>query len=211
MEGNHIKNLKTMYNDIFSDGIENYWKEEGCNIRMQKYYKLSNILKSLRYWLSIAIVLFLVFMSTQMIVVLIKGISLPAEFIDEVVCDVLPFYSISFSMLLMFLSTLVMFRKISFADLKNYMGHFIYMMPMFYLILLNMRYLGTQWIVIIAFFLYLILSIIVRLLSERITELYEIATGEKDEVDDNKKEVNEVEVKMENKKRKGENKNARKR
>ena len=72
--GKSIKNLKKAYNDIFSKGIEEYWKNEGCNSRMQKYYKVSTIIKGINNVLKHLMILVLIIIAILTIFKLSTGL-----------------------------------------------------------------------------------------------------------------------------------------
>ncbi len=206
-----------MYNDIFSKGIESYWKNEGCNSRMQKYCKISKILDKINYILKYLMMFILISIS----IITIFKLSSGAYYEDItngksgliLILDVIPtLMGIIIAGLVAYIIS-IRFNILENNNMEKYMFKFIIAIPLYYLVLIYITKMDKLLLVFAIIMLYLLIVNVNHLLSHRVKYLYNIAIGG----DNSKNKLSDVNVvfeavvKNDNKKEKENKRNARKR
>lgn len=209
MGGNKIKKLKEMYDDIFSKGIEHYWKNEGCNSRMQKYKKLSTNLEGFNEAVKYLVIIALMIIATISIFMIAKGsyvnLIYDTDSLSVLILEVIQdFLEI---MVVGSLAELILIRLGRNVDSKEYTKKLVISLPLFYLVYLYVFLTFNFEPVILLAIVYLLVINASQILISRINYLYDVASG----IEEVNEEIIEVpEVNKKNKNKKGEKKNARK-
>lgn len=206
--GKNIKNLKLAYNDVLRKDAVNYWRYEGNNSRMQKYHKISNILKKVNFGIKWFSFLYFLLLATLMLFDLVHGKGVPSlmnESNYEIIMFILEAYGIG--MVGWGLICLINhWFKVKTNDIAEYYKRACMGMP---LVALVKMYVSTNMItgiiMLVVIVLYFLITYTNLIFIQNVDYLYDVATGkvqfeEKEEID-----TNEVEVKVvQNKKRKKE-------
>lgn len=168
---------------------------------MQKYYKITKYLEKIKYVTTILLLLYFVFLATQSVTYLINGSDI-CEVInctniskDSIVGNILPTYLMMMLFILVIFVCSMLKGSLTSKKVKIYVEYLIIALPTIYLIGFNFEYISNFMTCFIVVMLYILLVHSINFINSRILNLYSLAVGE---------------VK-ENKKEKGENKNARKR
>lgn len=208
-----------MYNDILGKGIEEYWKNEGCNSRMQKYYKTSVVLKSFNNILKYLMIFVLIIISILTIFKLSTGLYYEDITGGEkgllLVMDIIPkLMAIIIAGQVAYIIS-IRFDLLKDKSIEHYMFKFIIAIPLYYLILIYMSKMDGLLLISILVIFYLLIVNLNHLLMNRIIYLYNISTGnnkQKNEVEEKDVDVVfEAVLKNRDKKEKEKKRNARKR
>lgn len=209
MGGKNIKNLKLAYNDVLRKDAVEYWRYEGNNSRMQKYHKISGILKIVNITVKWISFLYFLLLATLMLLDLIhgKGVStLMNQSNYEIIMYIIEAYGIS----LVGWGIIYLINhwfKATTHSIDDYYKRGCVGMP---LVVLVKMYIGaniiTGIIMIVIIVLYFLITYINLIFIKNVDYLYDVATGkiQFEEVEENS-DTKEVEVKVvQNKKRKKE-------
>ena len=169
------------YNDIFSKNIEKYWKNEGCNNRMQKYYKFSNMLKIINKNLKYILLLFLIVISTITIFELSSGnyITLITNDKSEfaLIIDIIKTYLIICLAGLISYIISIRFNLLKDTNIENFINKFLISVPMYYLLLIYIVQMNGLILVLMILMIYLLIININYLFMKKINYLYDVSIG----------------------------------
>ena len=180
-----MKRLKIAYNDIFGKNIEEYWRNEGNNKRMQNYYKFAKLLLNFRYLLSVVICVYIIWLSLNTLTRLILGFNICtitncyALSPIEVVREIYPTCSLILIGFTFAFVVLIYKQKIKCNRPLEVFMVVIALLPTLYLILFGFKYrinniTSCSTIVLI----YLFIETLITYISNRIINLKKIAVGE---------------------------------
>ena len=163
---------------------------------MQKYFKFANLLDSINVVLKYIMIICLNIIATMTIFKLSSGIYL-AEMVKETttltVMDII-FQQEGFIVIgCLYFVLGLRYGKLNKDSFGKIMYKVLYGMPMYYLIYLNMCLMDGLTGIMIFLILYLIIVNINFLISKRIKELYNVATGNIG-TEEHEKELEEVDV-----------------
>lgn len=196
------------YNDIFGKNTTEYWYNEGCNKRMQKYKKVSNILIILQYILGLVFVLYLFWLALESLAHLQIGFNL----CDKIICkDYLTIKMLlkdMISKLYCYLTCCIMalilyHRYIGNLDVKKiykWTVLFILICPLLILININFMIYSTKLLTFFISTMFIFIIFFINCLKNKINFLYDVSVGNfiqkesKEEVSvvkENKKEFKE--------------------
>lgn len=208
--GKNIKNLKLAYNDILRKDAVEYWRYEGNNNRMQKYHKISKILKKVNFGIKWFSFLYFLLLATFMLFDLVHGKGVPSlmnESNYEIIMYILEAYGIGMVGWGLIYSIEHWF-KVNTNDITEYYKRACMGMPFVSLVKMYVSTnIITGIIMLVVIILYFLITYTNLIFIQNVDYLYDVATGkvqfeEKEEID-----TNEVEVKVvQNKKRKKEKK-----
>lgn len=188
---------------------------------MQKYYKIADSLDNANIVLKNLMVICFIIIATITIFKLSTGIYITELFKEDLYTTITePIVHYEFLTVFGCLFWLIGLRigKYKFESLGNYLFKVMLGLPMFYLIYLNAKFMGGLTYISMLFVLYLIIVNINFLVSQRIKDLYNVATGNIG-TEEHEKELEEVDVvftkqeveNKDNKKGRGDKRYARKR
>lgn len=171
------------FNDLFRSDAQKYWKNEGNNKRMQKYYRIAGILKTIEYIFTISLFIYFTFLSTQMLIDLLNNATLSNILNDKfirtniLINNLLIFYSIIFAIFVSILICLLIKGKVGVAEIKRNIIIIIFLMPTIYLMFLSLQFPSNLIISILVLIIYNLLIHVINFLNNKIVSLYEIAIG----------------------------------
>ena len=110
-----MKKLKQFYTDLYDRSAMEYWKDEGNNKRMQKYHKISNILKVVKQIMFLLTAFIFVNLITQSLIYLT---SINVININKFIDFILDIYNICL-ITLVFVITLIAIKKKNVKDTKE--------------------------------------------------------------------------------------------
>ena len=188
---------------------------------MQKYYKFAGILDKTNIVLKYLMVICFIIIATITIFKLSTGIYITDMYKEDLyttIAESVMHYEFLTVFGCLFWLIGIRIGKYKFGSLKNYLFKIMLGLPMFYLIYLNAKFMGGLTYISMIFVFYLIIVNIIFLISQRIKDLYDVATGNIG-TEEHEKELKEVDVvftkkEVENndiKKGRGDKKYARKR
>ena len=159
-----MKKLKQFYTDLYDRSAMEYWKGEGNNKRMQKYHKVSNILK-------------VVNLVTQSLIYLT---SVNIININKFIAFILDVYNICI-ITLVFAITLIAIKKKNIKSTKEIIMMFIcgiLLIPEIVLLIIHFAVFSS----LMSSFYYIVVTLAILLIINSITlkidELYGVAVGE---------------------------------
>lgn len=188
---------------------------------MQKYYKIADSLDKTNIVLKNLMVICFIIIATITIFKLSTGIYITEMYKDDLYTTIMESV-MHYEFLTVFgcLFWLIGIRigKYKFGSLKNYLFKILLGLPMFYLIYLNAKFMGGLTYISMLFVMYLVIVNVNFLVSQRVKDLYNVATGNIG-TEEHEKELEEVDVvftnqdveNKDNKKGRGDNRYARKR
>ena len=172
-----MKKLKQFYTDLYDRSAMEYWKDEGNNKRMQKYHKISNILKVVKQIMFLLTAFIFVNLITQSIIYLT---SVNVININKFIDFILDIYNICL-ITLVFVITLIAIKKKNVKDTKEIIMMFIcgiLLIPEIVLLIIHFAVFSS----LMSSFYYLVVTVamilIINSITVRIDKLYELATGE---------------------------------
>ena len=189
-----MKKLKQFYTDLYDRSAMEYWKGEGNNKRMQKYHKVSNILKVVKQIIFLLTTFIFVNLVTQSLIYLtsvnIININKFIAFILDVynICIITLVFAITLIAIkkkciitLVFAITLIAIKKKNIKSTKEIIMMFIcgiLLIPEIVLLIIHFAVFSS----LMSSFYYLVVTVamilIVNSITVRIDKLYELATGE---------------------------------
>ena len=116
-----MKKLKQFYTDLYDRSAMEYWKGEGNNKRMQKYHKVSNILKVVKQIIFLLTTFIFVNLVTQSLIYLT---SVNIININKFISFILDVYNICI-ITLVFAITLIAIKKKNIKSTKEIIMIFI--------------------------------------------------------------------------------------
>lgn len=211
-----IKKLKIAYNDIFGKNIADYWEDEGCNQRMQKYKVVSKGLNIFKHIIEFAFLSYLLYLALQVLALLLTNVSI----CDKIICNEIPSYGACLFTILnklklygMIYLMIVFMNEYFFGDItvkRMYKSLLLFLgiSPAILLIVINFNIYSTGLITMFLMVLYVFMTFCINLLKGRIDFLYDVSVGEfsnvkiKDQKTEENKEVKEeIKKDFKNKKR----------
>lgn len=172
-----MKKLKQFYTDLYDRSAMEYWKDEGNNKRMQKYHKISNILKVVKQIMFLLTAFIFVNLITQSLIYLT---SVNVININKFIDFILDIYNICL-ITLVFVITLIAIKKKNVKDTKEIIMMFIcgiLLIPEIVLLIIHFAVFSS----LMSSFYYLVVTVamilIINSITVRIDKLYELATGE---------------------------------
>lgn len=172
-----MKKLKQFYTDLYDRSAMEYWKDEGNNKRMQKYHKISNILKVVKQIMFLLTAFIFVNLVTQSLIYLT---SVNVININKFIDFILDIYNICL-ITLVFVITLIAIKKKNVKDTKEIIMMFIcgiLLIPEIVLLIIHFAVFSS----LMSSFYYLVVTVamilIINSITVRIDKLYELATGE---------------------------------
>lgn len=172
-----MKKLKQFYTDLYDRSAMEYWKDEGNNKRMQKYHKISNILKVVKQIMFLLTAFIFVNLITQSLIYLT---SINVININKFIDFILDIYNICL-ITLVFVITLIAIKKKNVKDTKEIIMMFIcgiLLIPEIVLLIIHFAVFSS----LMSSFYYLVVTVamilIINSITVRIDKLYELATGE---------------------------------
>lgn len=196
------------YNDVLRKDAVEYWRYEGNNSRMQKYHKVSKILKQVNLGIKWFAFLYFLLLATLMLLELIHGTGIPSlmnESNFEIVMYIIEVYGISLVGWSMIYVINRWFDNETHS-LEEYLKRACVGMPLVFLAKMctyaNMV-MGIIMLVIII--LYFVITYSNLIFIKNVDYLYDVATGKiQFEEPEEKNDTSDVEVKVVKKKRKKE-------
>lgn len=172
-----MKKLKQFYTDLYDRSAMEYWKDEGNNKRMQKYHKISNILKVVKQIMFLLTAFIFINLITQSLIYLT---SVNVININKFIDFILDIYNICL-ITLVFVITLIAIKKKNVKDTKEIIMMFIcgiLLIPEIVLLIIHFAVFSS----LMSSFYYLVVTVamilIINSITVRIDKLYELATGE---------------------------------
>ncbi len=172
-----MKKLKQFYTDLYDRSAMEYWKGEGNNKMMQKYHKISNILKVVKQIMFLLTAFIFVNLITQSLIYLT---SVNVININKFIDFILDIYNICL-ITLVFVIILIAIKKKNVKDTKEIIMMFIcgiLLIPEIVLLIIHFAVFSS----LMSSFYYLVVTVamilIVNSITVRIDKLYELATGE---------------------------------
>ena len=170
------------YNDIFGENSVDYWSEEGCNKRMQKYKKLSKGLKVFEYVLCFLLIGYLIVLALQSLSLLQTNIN----FCKDIVCS--SYDSTFLSMLskfIYYISCYLMivilyeyfFGNFTLKSIYKYCILFLGLFPSMILITINFDIYSTRLLTIFLTILYIFITFFISVFRNRLDFLYDVSNG----------------------------------
>lgn len=179
---NTIKKIEQMYSDIFGFDVEEYWRNEGNNKRMQKYHNFAKGLKEANIFIKWLMFGYFIFLATSTISHLSNGIVEPIPIID-ILQKYLCIYFCGFIITCWFIKLGV----INHDNRDEFLKKIIIAMPLIYLAIINVVLLNNLLGILLIVFAFLGIIYVNSSIIERLDTIYEYAT----------KDVSEEGVKME--------------
>lgn len=172
-----MKKLKQFYTDLYDRSAMEYWKGEGNNKMMQKYHKISNILKVVKQIMFLLTAFIFVNLITQSLIYLT---SVNVININKFIDFILNIYNICL-ITLVFVIILIAIKKKNVKDTKEIIMMFIcgiLLIPEIVLLIIHFAVFSS----LMSSFYYLVVTVamilIINSITVRIDKLYELATGE---------------------------------
>ena len=172
-----MKKLKQFYTDLYDRSAMEYWKGEGNNKMMQKYHKISNILKVVKQIMFLLTAFIFVNLITQSLTYLT---SVNVININKFIDFILDIYNICL-ITLVFVIILIAIKKKNVKDTKEIIMMFIcgiLLIPEIVLLIIHFAVFSS----LMSSFYYLVVTVamilIINSITVRIDKLYELATGE---------------------------------
>ena len=172
-----MKKLKQFYTDLYDRSAMEYWKGEGNNKRMQKYHKVSNILKVVKQIIFLLTTFIFVNLVTQSLIYLT---SVNIININKFIAFILDVYNICI-ITLVFAITLIAIKKKNIKSTKEIIMMFIcgiLLIPEIVLLIIHFAVFSS----LMSSFYYIVVTLaillIINSITVRIDKLYELATGE---------------------------------
>lgn len=172
-----MKKLKQFYTDLYDRSAMEYWKGEGNNKMMQKYHKISNILKVVKQIMFLLTAFIFVNLITQSLIYLT---SVNVININKFIDFILDIYNICL-ITLVFVIILIAIKKKNVKDTKEIIMMFIcgiLLIPEIVLLIIHFAVFSS----LMSSFYYLVVTVamilIINSITVRIDKLYELATGE---------------------------------
>lgn len=172
-----MKKLKQFYTDLYDRSAMEYWKGEGNNKRMQKYHKVSNILKVVKQIIFLLTTFIFVNLVTQSLIYLT---SVDVININKFVGFMLDIYNICL-VTLVFAITLIAIKKKNVKDTKEIIMMFIcgiLLIPEIILLIIHIAVFSS----LMSSFYYIVVTLaillIINSITSKIDELYGISVGE---------------------------------
>lgn len=176
--------IKQFIKDVCGKQVKDYWKNEGCNKRMQRYVLIKNILHWVQLIVMLLLVCYVVLITTDMIVNIFNDGDMAtniiqkyhAKAIQDIILNV---YQIGFVLILMINLLDYKLKSMSLYNvfknvIRDTLGLPIVMLIIFYFMTVGNLML-TFW-VLVAF---VIINVVIDLYTNRIELLNNIATGGK--------------------------------
>lgn len=173
------------YNDIFGKNATEYWYNEGCNKRMQKYKKVSNILIILQYILGLIFVLYLFWLALKSLAHLQIGFNL----CDKIICK----ESLTIKMLLndmagklycyltCYLMVIILYHhyigNLNIKKIYKYTVLFILICPLLILININFMIYSTKLLTFFISTMFIFIIFFINCLKNKINFLYDVSVG----------------------------------
>ena len=155
------------YNDIFGKNASDYWCNEGCNKRMQKYKVISNCLKFFKYVLGLIFLiylLYLIFKETPTYSSCFLGILNQLK-----ICGVI--------YLMLVLMNEYFFGNMTIKNIYKRLLLFLGISPTIMLVVINFDIYSTGLVTIFLAVLYIFIIFCINLLRSKIDFLYDVSTG----------------------------------
>lgn len=173
-----------------SSSSENYWSEEGNNKRMQSYYKFSKYLKMFNHILTIALVLYILYLCTTSLFCLFDKMICcnHIELLNNFDFQTMVFNTYKITFIIMVLLVLYYSRKKQYTIKKVILSLFngLLFLPISVLLIYNFMMLGSLMRSFYLLVVFVVLTFVTNSISNRIDNLHDIAVGSK-EVEKNRK------------------------
>lgn len=190
-----MKKLKQFYTDLYDRSAMEYWKGEGNNKRMQKYHKVSNILKVVKQIIFLLTTFIFVNLVTQSLIYLT---SVNIININKFIAFILDVYNICI-ITLVFAITLIAIKKKNIKSTKEIIMMFIcgiLLIPEIVLLIIHFAVFSS----LMSSFYYIVVTLAILLIINSITlkidELYGVAVGENELKTKGREKEDERESKM---------------
>lgn len=173
------------YNDIFGKNASDYWCNEGCNKRMQKYKVISNCLKFFKYVLGLIFLIYLLYLALQVLTLLLTDVNM----YNKLIFKETPTYSSCFLGILnqlkicgvIYLMLVLMneyfFGNMTIKNIYKRLLLFLGISPTIMLVVINFDIYSTGLVTIFLAVLYIFIIFCINLLRSKIDFLYDLSTG----------------------------------
>ena len=171
-----------IYEDLCSESSEKYWCDEGNNKRMRSYYKLSKILKVIKYLLILGLILYFIILATDSIFCLFdKYICCEKELTLLSYVDfkkfILDIYIVTFIITLFVVLYLSRKQRYSLNKIFCILVSGLLFLPVSALLIYNFVALKSLMSSFYLLVVFSVLMTIINQLTNRIDRLYDIAVG----------------------------------
>lgn len=170
------------YNDIFGENSADYWSEEGCNKRMQKYNKISKGLKIFEYVLCFILISYFIVLALQSLSLLQTDFNV----CGKIVCNSYNLVFLSMiSKFIYYISCYLMvvilyeyfFGEFTLKSIYKYCLLFLGLYPSMILITINFDIYSTRLLTIFLTILYIFVTFFLRVFRSRLDFLYDVSNG----------------------------------
>lgn len=178
---------------------EKYWSEEGNNKRMQTYHKFSKALKIIDYVFVIGFVFYILVLCTNSLFHLFDNMincvdQMELSHLYNFKSIVYNTYEITFITILIFVVYNLIKKKYEIKKVKSTLLVGMLFLPVSALLIYNFIMLGSLMSSFYLLVVFVVISWIIKLLTKRIDNLYDIAVGSI-EIDKNRKGEKKCKVK----------------